>query len=81
MSNLSIQQTEFTPRQVAKMLGLGKQTVLDYIHRGELAAWNAANDSSRARFRISIESIDRFKKLRSVLHPLSSRRTVAPRVD
>ena len=61
-----IEQTDFTPRQVAKMLGLGKQTVLDYIHRGELLAWNSSNDPSRSRFRVPNESIERFKKLRAV---------------
>lgn len=59
---------EMTPPELAKLARVGRDTVLGWIHSGELAAYNVADPSKeRGRYRISREAWERFKEKR--LHP------------
>lgn len=56
-----------TPPQFARRLGVSEDKVLQWIHSGELRAFNAAVDADgdRPRWRISLEEIERFMEARA----------------
>lgn len=59
------QNKDLSPREVARQIGVGKDTVLKYIHSRELFAWNSSNNPAKPRFRVPLEALERFKLLRS----------------
>ena len=52
----------FTPPQAAKLIGVGPEKVLAWIHSGELTATNVAVDADgeRPRWRISEDDLAKF---------------------
>jgi excisionase family DNA binding protein len=61
----TLTKTDFSPREVAKLTGVSKDTVLHYIHSRELFAWNSSNNPARRRYRVPLEALEKFKLLRS----------------
>ena len=57
-------KTDFSPREVAAMLGVGKDTVMGYIHSGELRAWNSGSIEN-PRYRITLQDIEAFRLTRA----------------
>ena len=69
----------FSPVQVAKMLGVSKNTVATWIRSGEIAAINVGRKpGGRPRYRISQEALDAFQLRRSVVAVPVTRRPKAP---
>lgn len=68
-----IEQTDFTPPQVGKMLGINPSRVINFIRTGELEAYNVST-KNQPRYRVSSEAIERFRKTRAV-NPKSKRKT------
>jgi excisionase family DNA binding protein len=59
-----------TPPEVAKRLGVSPDAVRGWIRSGELKAINVADlKKSRPRFRVSLEALAQFEKLRQVIPP------------
>jgi excisionase family DNA binding protein len=55
-----------TPQEIAAMLAVKVDTVLDWIHRGELAAINVARRlSTRPRYRVKATEFEAFLKTRA----------------
>ena len=59
-----IKQTDFTPPQIAAMLGANVETVMHFVRNGELVAYNLGT-AKRARWRISQIALDDFRNRRS----------------
>ena len=58
------------PPQVAKLLKVSPETVLNWIRSGQLKAYNVANlNSRRPRYRIDPGAVEQFKRLRQVIPP------------
>ena len=62
----NISQTDFTPPQIARMLGANVETIKHFIYSGELEAYNLSTGQTRPRYRISQEALEDFRKRRSV---------------
>lgn len=63
------ERKDLSPREVAKLIGVGKDTVLHYIHSGELFAWNSSNNPAKRRYKIPLDALEKFKRLRSIRPP------------
>ncbi len=59
-----VNQTDFTPPQIAKMVGATPDTIIHHIRSGELEAYNLGT-AKRPRWRVTQESYNRFRQLRS----------------
>ena len=59
-----IAQTDFTPPQIAKMLGSNPGTIMHHIKTGELEAYNLGT-AKRPRWRISSDALNEFRHRRS----------------
>lgn len=59
-----VERTHVTPRVLAQQIGAAHETILQFIHSGELEATNLGR-ASRPRWRISQESVESFLKARS----------------
>jgi len=59
-----IKQTDYTPPQVAKMLGATIETVMHFVRNGELIAYNLGT-AKRSRWRITDRALDDFRNSRS----------------
>lgn len=68
------QRTAITPAELAKLWGRDPSTVLGWVHRGELTAFNTAEPGKRPRFLIEWTAIEAFKLARSVVPPPTSTR-------
>jgi len=57
-----------TPQQIAKMLLVKLDTVLAWIHRGELRAFNVAKrPSTRPRYRVKVADFQEFQEKRAAV--------------
>ena len=63
-----------TPSEIAKLLRVSQDTVLGWIRRAELRAVNVGRGTTRARYRVSRESLDEFLRDREVQPPSRTRR-------
>jgi excisionase family DNA binding protein len=57
----------YSPTELAKILGIDSEGILELIHSGELAASNIARSraAGKPRWRISQEALDRFMASRA----------------
>lgn len=61
-------RTKFSPREIAKMWGVGRERILTLIRSGKLPAINVAiKRSGRPRYLVSLENIKEFESRRIVL--------------
>ena len=66
-----LKELEFlTPPEVAKLLRISVEKVLNWIRKAELKAIDVSNGGQRSRYRISQESLKDFLKLREVPPPI-----------
>ena len=73
-------QQALIPREVAKLLKVSPDTVLNWIRTGQLKAYNVASlNSSRPSYRVDPEALEQFKRLRQVLPPPPKQRRRKPR--
>ena len=61
----NVERTHVTPRDICDSVGLGIETVLGWIHSGELKASNIAKSSLRPRWRIEKVDLKAFLDARS----------------
>ena len=63
-----------TPPEIASILRVKPDKVLDWIRQGKLKAVNVGNGPRRPRYRVSKENLDAFLKLREVPPPVPVQR-------
>lgn len=74
--------THLTPKDVATLLKVKIDTVLGWIHRGELPAANVAQKTGRRpRWRIAPAELDKFLTRRSAQSPAKPSRPAPPPDD
>lgn len=66
-----------TPTEIAKLLRVSPDTIHGWIRRAELRAVNVGSGTTRARYRVSRESLDDFLQLREVQPPARTQQSKA----
>lgn len=61
----TIDRTHVTPKIACEMIGIGIETLLGWIHSGELKSANVSNSSIRPRWRIAKTDLADFLNRRS----------------
>jgi len=56
----NVERTHLTPRLVCEQLGVGIETVLGWIHTGNLRAANISNSNTRPRWRVAKSDLQDF---------------------
>lgn len=73
-----VERRRFTPRQVARIMGIGHKRILLFIKAGELPAINVATDTaSIPRFLVGLDDIEEFERRRRIVAPSVINGTVA----
>ena len=57
--------TLLTPKQVGRLVGVGIDIVLTWLHSGELGASNVSNSATRPRWRIAKSDLQSFLDARA----------------
>jgi hypothetical protein len=66
--NSNNERRKFTVPQLARIWGVSPEKIRGFIRRGELRAANLASfNSTRVRYAIDIEDIERFERARAIV--------------